>query len=226
MIFVFALLLGWWQASQAATQPRVSATDTAYLSCTTWTGRAWTDFTARSARTPVVESPKGFRAYAQVDIVVEDGSCQNTTSLYVASGPSGTFEVVYAKRPSDSDGNGIRLIGWSPSGEKLLAEVNLWKYETDLGFGHVPLIYNASTRSVKEIRVLDDALSRHFGGNCEFELGVEGWKGNQQIQVKVSRSPETDEYEQHFCVKEPRAFVFDLQKGSVQAGMSECQAPN
>jgi hypothetical protein len=83
---------------------------------------------------------------------VKDGSCENSSTLYVAQTVEQPFKISYAETPSGSaDGNGIRLIGWSPSGDKLLAEVNFWEYETDRGFGHVPLIYDASTGTASEI---------------------------------------------------------------------------
>jgi hypothetical protein len=109
------------------------------------------------------------------------------------------------------------MIGWSPSGEKLLAEVNLWEYETDLGFDHVALIYDAHTGSANEVPALNQALTRHFGSDCEFEQTVTGWRTNAQILVRVSRTPESEEYERHFCVKEPRKFIYDLKEETIRA---------
>ena len=224
MIAAVALgvMFGSWQAAAQDKQPRVSATDTSYLSCTIWTGKEWTPPTSRSARTQVFESPKGYRAYGEVKVIVKDGSCENSTTLYVARAAQQPFKIAYAEpRSGSGDGNGIRLIGWSAGGEKLLAEVNFWKYETDRGFWHVPLIYDASTGTASEIHGLDKALTQHFGSDCEFEPAVEGWKGNEQIVVRVSRPPEDESYEQHFCVTAPRLLVYDLQKETVQSGMAK-----
>jgi hypothetical protein len=132
-LILLSVTLSLWQGAETKSQPIISATNPAYLGCTTWTGHEWTTPAARSARTPILESPKGFRAYGEVRVVVKDGSCENTTKLYVASAAERSFRTVYS--PSVSDGNGIRLVGWSPNGDKLLAEVTLWKYETDLGYG-------------------------------------------------------------------------------------------
>jgi hypothetical protein len=219
-LILLSLAMSWWQEAESKSQPIISATNPAYLGCTTWTGHDWSAPTARSARTPTLESPKGLRAYAEVEVVVQDGSCENTTKLYVAP-VGGSFRAVYSKTPSASDGNGIRLIGWSPNGDKLLAEVTLWKYETDLGYGHLALIYDAPKGSAKEIATLDKALDRHFGTDCEFELAVQGWKTDGQLLVKISRTPESDEYEQHFCVKDPQLVVFDLTKETVDPARRE-----
>jgi hypothetical protein len=210
---LLSLALSLWQGAEAKSQPIISATDPAYLGCMTWTGHEWTTPTARSARTPILESPKGFRAYGEVKVVVKDGSCENTTELYVAAAAERSFRTVYS--PSVSDGSGIRLIGWSPNGDKLLVEVTLWRYETDLGYGHLALIYDASKGSAKEIHALDQALDRHFGTDCNFELAVQGWKTDEQLLVKISPILEIEEDEPHDCVKEPQLVVFDLIKETV-----------
>lgn len=220
-----SLLFGWRQAAHKSAQPRVSTTGTSYLSCTAWTGNGWTDPTPRSSRTPFLESPKGFRAYAEVKTIVNNGDCKNTTTLYVASGVGQTFRIVYTKTPSSSDGNGIRLIGWSPSGDKLLAEVNLWRYETDGGFDHLAYVYDASRGVAKELHP-DRALARHFGSSCEFELAVDDWKTDEQISIKVSKSPESETYVQHFCVNKPRKFLFDLQEETLGAEPPERRKDN
>jgi hypothetical protein len=108
------------------------------------------------------------------------------------------------------------LIGWSPNGDKLLAEVNLWEYETDTGYSHATVLYDAASDSTKEIPELNHALLKNFGSDCEFEHTIQGWKDNEQILVKVSKSPEDDSYEQHFCVDRPRLFVFDLENNILQ----------
>lgn len=196
--------------AQKADAPRVSATDTYFLSCTVWTGRDWTEFTERSARTQLAVSPNGLRAYGEVNVSVKDKHCQNTTTLNVAPGIGQPFKLVYTNHSAYSDGNGIRVIGWSPSGKKLVSDVNLWEYETDRGYSHVTVIYDSLSDSTKEIPALDEAVYHYFGPNCEFELVVTGWKTDDQILVKVIRTPKTDQYPQHFCVTQPRIFVFDL----------------
>lgn len=206
------LVLGSSLAAQRSAQPLVSATDTAYLSCTTWIGKAWTTPTARSARTPIMVSPKGFRAYAEVKVVASDGSCENTTTIYVASGAGRKFNAIYSKT---GGGNGIRLIGWSPTGVKLLAEVNTWEYETDIGYTHIPVLYDASTDSAKEILELNQALLRHFGTDCDFDDSLQAWRNDEQVLIKVLRPAEDDSYEQHFCVQHSSLFVFDLRDKSL-----------
>jgi hypothetical protein len=84
-----------------------------------------------------------------------------------------------------------------------------------LGYGHLALIYDASQGSAKEIHALDQALDRHFGTDCNFELAVQGWKTDEQLVIKISQAPEIEEDEQHDCVKEPQLVVFDLIKETV-----------
>jgi hypothetical protein len=210
-----AVILGSWQTVERNDQPLASATDPAYLSCYVWNGHRWSKPAPRSARTPTLESPKGFRAYAEVVATFTGASCENTTRLYVSSGAGQSFKVVYTKGPSDSGGNGIRLISWSPNGDKLLAQINTWEYETDLGYGRLGLIYDAVAGSAHELEELNAALSVHFGKACEFDVSLQRWTTEQKLTIKIFKTPETEEYEQHFCVTEPRLLLFDLRKRSI-----------
>jgi hypothetical protein len=112
--------------------------------------------------------------------------------------------------PSTSNGNGICLISWSPSGDRLLTEVNSWEYEADGGLSHIALLHRASTGVAKQVHP-DRGLSRHFGSNCEFVLSIESWRTDEQVLIKVSQNPEDESYEQHFCVKVPQKFMIDFQ---------------
>lgn len=216
MVFVWALaaLLGSWQSADKKDQPLVSATNPVYLSCTVWTGKDWSKPTARSARTPVKQSSKGYRAYGEVSVEVSGEDCENTTKLYIAKPNENEFKVVYTT--SEGGGNGIRLVSWSPSGEKLLAEVTSWAYESDAGFGFIPLIYDSSSNSAKEIQTMDKTLMRLLGSACSFEDHVRGWRTDERLLVRVSPSFGVDEDEDSSCVKEPRLFLYDLQKDALQ----------
>lgn len=220
----FLLVLALSQPTDKNAQPRISATGTAYLGCSAWTGKRWSAPTSRSARTQLSESPKGFRAYAEVKAVVSNESCENTTTLYVASADGREYKAVYTITPSTSEGNGIRLIGWSPNGDKLLAQINLWHYESE-GFSHAVVVYDASTQVAKEVDP-DTALSRHFGPSCEYELFVDNWKTDEVMSITVSKSPEDESYKQRFCVKAPQMFLFNVQKGSLQLTPEEPRKTN
>jgi hypothetical protein len=215
-IIVFTILLGWSQAAEKYTQPVISATDPFYLGCVTWTGKEWTKPTARSARTPIWRSSKGLIAYAEVVVTLGGDACENTSAIYVASGNGREFKAVWSKRPSEVAGNGIRLIGWSPDGNKLLAQVNSWRYNSDMGFDYAALIYDASTGSAHEVSALDDAFRRRFGANCDFDLSVKGWMTSNRIVVKVLKPQESEGDELVSCVDRPRIFVYDLQKETVE----------
>jgi hypothetical protein len=216
MMLIFVFLLAFFQSSDKKDQPLVSATDPAFLSCAVWTGKQWTKPMARSARTPVFRSSKGLSAYGEVQVVVHGSDCENTTTLHVSRSPQAEFKIVYTKNMTDSDGNGIRLVGWSPDGSKLLAEVTSWKYETDSSFDFAPVIYDVSADSAKEQSALGKSLLLYFGSSCEFDYSVRNWETDQQIRIRISPTPESREYEQHFCVDHPKLFVYDLLKDKLQ----------
>jgi hypothetical protein len=193
-------------------EPLVSATNPTYLSCTFWTGKAWSKPAARSARTPVVRSPKGFLAYGEVKVAVQNDDCENTTKLYVAAGEGKEFRSVYKKEGS---GNGIRIIGWSPGGDHLLAEITLWTYETDTGFEYTPVIYDAATSTAQENWALEKALMGYLGKDCSFEHNLTHWKTNRQVLVKVSPYRAVDGSDEYPCVKQPKLLLYDLQTNSL-----------
>jgi hypothetical protein len=214
MIVAIFLSLSFAGAPQANKndEPLVSATNPAYLSCTFWTGKAWSKPAARSARTPVVRSPKGFLAYGEVKVAVQNDDCENTTTLSVGAGEGKEFKSVYRKEGS---GNGIRIIGWSPAGDHLLVEVTSWTYETDTGFEYTPVIYDAATSTAQENSALEKALIDHLGKDCSFEHNLTHWKTNRQVLVKVSPYQAVDGSDEYSCVKQLKLFLYDLQTNSL-----------
>lgn len=214
MILTVFLSLFFTSTAQAnkTNEPLVSATNPAYLSCTFWTGNAWSKPATRSARTPVVRSPKGFLAYGEVKVTIENDDCENATTLYVAAGEGKEFKSVYKK---EGGGNGIRIIGWSPGGDQLLAEVTSWAYETDTGFEYTPVIYDSATSTALENSALEKALVDHLGKDCSFEHNLTHWKTDRQVFVKVSPYQAVDGSDEYSCVKKSKLFIFDLRTNSL-----------
>ncbi len=193
-------------------EPLVSATNPTYLSCTFWTGKAWSKPAGRSARTPVARSARGFLAYGEVKVEVHNDDCENTTTLYIAEGEGKEFRSVYKK---DGGGNGIRIIGWSPNGDHLLAEVTSWTYESDTGFEYTPVIYDTATSTAQERSALEKALTSHLGKDCSFEHNLMRWKTNRQIVVRISPYQDVDGSDEYSCVKRPKLLLYDLQTNTL-----------
>lgn len=213
MIFVFLLNLLLADAPQANknNEPLVSATNPTYLSCTFWTGKTFSKPEARSARTSVERSPRGFLAYGEVKVEVQGDDCENTTTLYVAAGEGKEFKAVYKK---DGGGNGIRIIGWSPDGQHLLSEITSWFYESDTGFEYTPVIYEAGSPTAQENAAFEKAL-KHYLGNCSYEHNLTSWKTNSQVVVKVSPYLDVDGSDEYSCLKRPKLLLYDLQSNSL-----------
>lgn len=213
MIFVLLLNLLLADAPQANknNEPLVSATNPTYLSCTFWTGKTWTKPAARSARTSTARSPKGFLVYGEVKVEVQGDDCENTTTLYVATVEGKEFKAVYKK---DGGGNGIRIIGWSPDGERLLAEITSWIYESDTGFEYTPVIYDSASSTARENSTLEKALKDHLG-NCSYEHNLTRWKTDTQVVVKVSPYVDVDGSDEYSCLKQSKLFLFDLKSSSL-----------
>jgi hypothetical protein len=195
--------------------PLVSDKGTLYLSCTVWTGKTWTTPTARKAKTPLLTSAVGLRAYAEVNVEVHSGDCENVVTLFIASRPDPAFKSI--KVPIRRDGGGIRLVGWSPNGKRLLFELNQWAYETDTGFTREPLIFDADSNSISELHELDHALNVRFGSECEFEHSAVRWRTDYEFSVKVSQTPPNEGYEQHFCVESPVFLIYNTEKKTISS---------
>jgi hypothetical protein len=201
------------QSTSRANEPLVSATNPFYLSCTYWDGKTFTDPASRSAMTPILESKNGFRAYGEVRVTVKDGNCDNTTTLFVASTSNAEFKTAYTK---EGDGNGIRLVGWSPDQTKLLFEVNNWRYFSDGGFENVSVIYDSKRNSTAEFPDLDKTIMNYFGSECDFEHSTRRWKTDSQFVVRIT-PPLPSEDEQHPCASSPLLLVYEIEKKAVSA---------
>lgn len=217
MIALLALVLSSAlnQSADKKDGPLVSDRDPLYLSCTVWTGKAWTAPTARTAKTSLLTSVARLRAYAEVKVEAHGEDCENTVTLFTATGPDSAFKSI--KVPMRRDGGGIRLVGWSPNGKRLLLELNQWAYETDIGFVREPLIFDADANSISELPELDSALTARFGSDCEFEHSAVRWRTDSEFSIKISRTPSNEEYEQKFCVEAPVFLLYSIEKKTLSS---------
>ena len=90
-------------------------------------------------RTPLVKPSVGSISYGEVSAeLLPGGSCQTTTTVYVAEN-NGPFRPVLRQgleRLADGsiyDGSGVAYLSWSPSGSNLLAVLFQWTNGTDGG---------------------------------------------------------------------------------------------
>ena len=119
------------QDAKSNSTPLVSIKDPFYLGCTVWTGKAWTPVTARSAQTAEIESPKGYRAYAEVQVAVDkDGSCKNTTELFVA--PAGGDKLNRKFRFAELQNPQKHSNIWRPGN----LELRIWNLDFGISLPH------------------------------------------------------------------------------------------
>lgn len=192
--------------------------NTASLSC--WDNRRGGTFATRHAKTPVAKSSVGF-AYAEVTAEASTISgqaqfCRNKVEVFFAK-DGANYKVVYDKTGLDDEGVGIRLLGWSQKGSKLLMETLVWGYDLDHDVSKSALLLDADTAEVKELP-LADAFEHVFGKDCEFDSSVIGWQGDERVLIRVGRTPTTSKYQQTFCVERPTIYSFNLKEGKIQTG--------
>ena len=147
--------------------------NTAELSC--WKGRD--SFGSRQARSAVISSAPGDRAYAEVKATAfkpkyeetySGDLCENTVKLFLAKGGVSNFRLILGSNSPTNDClkiegrnlcdvNGIQLVDWSRDGRLLLANLVTWRYETDGGILRLPVIYD-----VREIKFNQPDLYHFF----------------------------------------------------------------
>jgi hypothetical protein len=113
----------------------------------------------RSYQSPVLVSPDGlWRAYANVEARPGgDVGCSNLSTLELQSSMNGAFEVVHTVKPElYLEGNGLKLVSWSPQRHLLAVEVSLWQYASDTG-GNSVLVYDADRK-----RTIEPDLAKLF----------------------------------------------------------------
>lgn len=170
----------------ARDQPR-NAYDVSYLSC--WQGRDNTDFTSRQERTAVLASRIGAKAFgAVVASAAGTGSCQNTTTLFASDGKTAPSNVYQVTPEGTQDGNGIRLVAWSPSGRKLLTEITSWAYGSDAGLGKLFIVYDVVTMHASELPV-NPMVAKALGDKCDFDVSAARWISDSEVLLRARRHP-------------------------------------
>ena len=168
-----------------------TAYDVSYLSC--WQGRDQTDFGSRQQRTAILVSHTGAKAFGTVVATASStGSCQNTTTLFASDGKTEPENVYRVSREGTQDGNGIRLVAWSPSGRKLLAEITTWAYGSDAGLGKLLLVYDTVTKHASELTVFPQLIAA-LGEKCDLQVSAMRWISDGEVLVSAKRQlPESD----------------------------------
>src|SRR5260370_4784333 len=140
--------------------------NTAQLSC--WKGRD--SFSSRQARSAVISSAAGDRAYAEVKAIAlrpeyeetySGDLCENSVKLFLAKGRVSRFHLILGSNSptndcfkiqgrNSCDVNGIQLVDWSKDGRLLLANLVIWRYETDGRILRLPVIYDIGENKITQ----------------------------------------------------------------------------
>jgi len=155
--------------------------------------------------------------FAEASAVSDTGQfCKNKADLFYSKTGS-DYKVVYEKDGLEDQGIGLRVIGWSHSGRQLLIELTIWGYDSEADPTKSALVFDSNATQVKELP-LSDAFERVLGKDCEFDSTLIGWGANDNVLIRVTKTPATTRYEQTFCVERPTVYSFNLQDGSMQKG--------
>ncbi len=206
-------LLFWYVVSVAALG-QTNGRDLSFVSC--WIGNdAQPRPQTRSVTSDTVESPDHWRAYATVTAEAVNGSCKNTTRLFVASAGRGFSRIYTQSRIQTQDGNGIRLLGWSAKGNRLLAETDSWAYGSDAPPVRAMLIYEPGHRV--ETRHIYNSLKQRLGPKCLFDYSLLGWSSESSIILNVlpfREDPAIDD--RPSCISQPASFLYNVHTGEIR----------
>jgi len=188
-----------------------SAQDTIFVSC--WSGPRSENYRSRDVRGPTIASGTGQKAYVTVKATATGGGCRNETKLFTA-GPTGGFRKIFeAKSNQTDDGNGMRLIGWSRDGTKLLAELGRWTHESDVPMDRQVVTYDSGSGKISQFDVAE-GLSKHFGRGCAFEFATKGWHETDDVVVEVTEDKDSEADGIKSCVRRATRFVVNLDTGA------------
>ena len=133
---------------------------------------------SRRERGPLLVDPQErYRARVESEALAypEDAGggqphCLNRSRLYLVRDGE-EEEIVLALAPFDGmTGNAIRLVDWSPDGERLLLETSLWTYNAE--FENPDILVLHAAQGVIEALDLQGAVARQFGADCHL-----AWRG-------------------------------------------------
>jgi hypothetical protein len=212
--------------------------NTAQLSC--WKGRD--SFSSRQARSAVISSAAGDRAYTEVKATAfkpkyeetySGDLCENTVKLFLAKGGVSNFRLILGSNSPTidclkiegrnlCDVNGVQLVDWSRDGRLLLANLVIWRYETDGGILRLPLIYDIGENKFTQPDLYHffdeyyktDAYEEkkdQGSSHCDYELLTEGFSPVGNLILSATRPPPyPDGDEPVFCFDEKQTFLFEL----------------
>lgn len=221
------------QAQSAAALPITErSANTAELSC--WKGHS---FGSRFARSAVISSRAGDRAYAEVQATAlkpkyqetySGPLCENSIKLFLASAHTSSFRVFIDTKDCSAvaggdfcNATGVQLVDWSRGGNLLLAETVSWQYESDSRLLRVPIVYDVAKRRFTRPDVYH-LFDKYYktdsyeekedaaSTHCDYELSTEGFSPEGNLVLSASRPPLSDTYEQVFCFDGKQKFLFDL----------------
>jgi hypothetical protein len=186
------------EANSAERLPAVKSIskETGYVSC--WK-RNEKDIKSRFVRSPILVLPDGLRrAYVEVEAIAlkpKDEAtyagrlCFNDSTLFV-EGPGGkSIKIVYSDSPKVLEGNSIKLVDWSPDGNRLLLEAAQWEYEFE-GIYTEFVIFNVESGVIAEPDLRSISAAR-FGKDCWSENTISGFTLGGAVVIAVR--PDADE---------------------------------
>ena len=181
-------------------------------------------------RRPILVSPNGHRAYAEIlSNGHAGGACSNTSKLFVKLLHEKEFRIAYVQAPSKSaDLNDIKIVDWSRNNRYLLADLVIGQWGSDFG-GNIPILYDVQTGTLMRQVDFNAALKAYFDKQCSINPAIEllGFapSSNVVIGVKPARDMVEGSLEPDSCIKSEQLLLLNSATHTISpyAGNSQIQ---
>jgi hypothetical protein len=94
-----------------------------------------------------------------------DWDCASTSRLFVAAVDQPFRQVFVVEPTSDTTGNSLGIMDWSPDGRTLLVDQGVFQWGSDTARNFVRF-YNAESDAISEPALVDADFNARAGANC------------------------------------------------------------
>lgn len=176
---------------------------------------------ARNYESPVLVSPdEQWRAYASVEAKPGKVGCSNVSTLQVQGPNDSTFQIVHTIKPDlQIQGNGLKLVSWSPQHHLLAIRVLYWQDGSDAG-GYSLLVYDADRKRAIEPDLAKLFARRYLKKECAFDItNVLGFDSRNRVLFEANDKYDGTEDEPApttRCLSAPTVWVLDLEANQLE----------
>jgi hypothetical protein len=146
--------------------------------------------------------------------------CSNISSLQLQRAGEESFEMVHTIRPAPYlQGNGLKLIAWSPQRHLLAVKTSFWNYLGDAG-GNSLLVYDADRKRAMEPDIAKLFARKYAKKDCAFDIrDVLGFDSHNRVLFRADDVIEPGDDEpiaETRCLGSHGVWALDIDHGQLE----------